>query len=391
MARQFPALFSLGILALLSPHAWAEGRCLHPATCTEDLEYAYLSQTRSSLKVGTLSESQRAGLQDRSLRKEVVEQLRTSLISGIDWDSQNKVAPWLSNIVEGSDKAIGVVLGQSLNPDGSASQVLVDRALKGKEMLDAGVVSMLAVCGGDAAGAGTTEASNMARVLEDNGVPKDKIIQEAQSTTTAENAWFLLRWIPKGTGKLYIITSDFHIARATYIFTETFNYFYRIAEDTYKNDPQWNSTTRKYPRLALVQAPTASFCGSHAVKPGPDINTMSLAKRARDEMSFLGTGEASMAMYGPPVNTINNVQYIWPVQINVTADPNNKEAFSKAMAQSMNTANALCECIGPTEKVGPAIEPYPLNLPPPDTFPEGMNSSDWKKICTSFAKPGQAE
>lgn len=53
------------------------------------------------------------------------------------------------------------------------------------------------------------------------GVPADAIILESQATTTAENAWFTLRWIPKGTGKVFIITSDFHIARATYIFEES--------------------------------------------------------------------------------------------------------------------------------------------------------------------------
>eukprot|EP00931_Biecheleriopsis_adriatica_P099382 TRINITY_DN7386_c0_g1_i1.p1 TRINITY_DN7386_c0_g1~~TRINITY_DN7386_c0_g1_i1.p1 ORF type:complete len:402 (+),score=76.05 TRINITY_DN7386_c0_g1_i1:37-1206(+) len=389
MARQATALI-LGIMAVFAQSVWASW----------DVEHVSLLQVRPALRVqepvslnqmGTLSELQRTGLHDRSLRKELVEQFRTSLFSGFDWDSQNEVAPWLTNIVEGSNKAIGIVLGQSLNPDGSAPQVLVDRALKAKELLDGGMVSMLVVSGGDPAGVGTTEASQLAKVLEDHGIPKNKIILESQATTTAENAWFALRWIPKGTGKLYIITSDFHIARATYIVTETFNYFYRMVEDTYKNDPRWNSSTRKYPRLALEQAPTASYCGSQAAKPGADINTASLAERARNEMSYLGTGEVPMAMFGPPVNTINNVQYIWPIQINVTLDPGNKEAFSKAMAQSMNAAKALCVCIGPPERVGPAIQPYPLTLPPPDNFPEGMNSSDWKKICTGFAKPGQAE
>merc|ERR1711920_1187453 len=111
------------------------------------------------------------------------------------------------------------------------------------------------------------------------------IIQESQSTTTAENAWFALRWIPPGTGKIYIVTSDFHIARATFIFQETFNYFYKMVEDRYKDDPRWNSTTRMYPRLTLIQAPTQSFCGSDASlstddDPAADINTKSLSRRA---------------------------------------------------------------------------------------------------------------
>ena len=48
------------------------------------------------------------------------------------------------------------------------------------------------------------EASQMAQALIDAGIPAERIIQESQATTTAENAWFLLRWIPKGTGKLFL-------------------------------------------------------------------------------------------------------------------------------------------------------------------------------------------
>eukprot|EP00931_Biecheleriopsis_adriatica_P099383 TRINITY_DN7386_c0_g2_i1.p1 TRINITY_DN7386_c0_g2~~TRINITY_DN7386_c0_g2_i1.p1 ORF type:complete len:404 (+),score=78.37 TRINITY_DN7386_c0_g2_i1:44-1213(+) len=389
MARQALA-FIFVILALFSHHVCAS-RASEQLSSLQVGPGLSVQQPVSLSQVGTLAELQRTGLHDRSLRKEAVEQLRTSLLSGFDWDSQNEVAPWLTNIVEGTNQAIGIVLGQSLNPDSSAPQVLVDRALKAKELLDRGTVSMLVVSGGDPEGVGKTEASQMAKVLEDHGIPKNKIIWESQGATTAENAWFALRWIPKGTGKVYIVTSDFHIARATYIVTETFNYFYRMVEDTYKNDSRWNSSTRKYPRLAVEQVPTASYCGSQAAEPSGDIHSASLAELARNEMSYLGTGEVPMAMFGPPVNTINKVQYIWPIQIDVTLDPGNKESFSKAMAQSMNAARALCTCTGPPERVGPAIEPYPLTLPPADVFPEGMTSSDWKKICTEFAKPGQAE
>lgn len=76
------------------------------------------------------------------------------------------------------------------------------------------------VSGADPAGVGHTEASLTAHVLTQVGVPLDAILQESQATTTAENAWFMLRWIPKNTGRVVIITSDFHMARATYIFQE---------------------------------------------------------------------------------------------------------------------------------------------------------------------------
>ena len=139
---------------------------------------------------------------------------------GIDWGRQNKLPPWMTSITEGADQAIAVVLGQSLKPDGSAPQVLLDRAAMARKLLKQGTVKKVIVSGGDPAGVGFTEASTTARVLVKAGIPLEVIIQESQATTTAENAWFVLRWIPKGTGRVYIVTSDFHMPRATYIFQE---------------------------------------------------------------------------------------------------------------------------------------------------------------------------
>merc|ERR1712232_537044 len=98
------------------------------------------------------------------------------------------------------------------------------------------------------------------------GIRKDQIIIESQATTTAENAWFALRWLPKGTGHFYLVTSEFHMARATYIFEETLNYFYRMVEDAYKDvvNAHCNGTVDRYPRLTIRQAPTKSFCDNSA-------------------------------------------------------------------------------------------------------------------------------
>eukprot|EP00913_Durusdinium_trenchii_P024784 g23262.t2 len=102
----------------------------------------------------------------------------------------------------------------------SSAIVLLDRAHMAKKLLDEGTVVKVIVSGADPAGVGHTEASLTAHVLTQVGVPLDAILQESQATTTAENAWFMLRWIPKNTGRVVIITSDFHMARATYIFQE---------------------------------------------------------------------------------------------------------------------------------------------------------------------------
>ncbi|CAE7036821.1 unnamed protein product [Symbiodinium natans] len=313
-------------------------------------------------------------------RKAVVAQWsRSGWHKGIDWKSQNKLPPWMSSITEGADEAIAVVLGQSLKPDGSAPQVLLDRAAKAKQLLEQGTVTKIVVTGGDTAGVGHTEASLAANVLVQAGIPQTAILQEAQATTTAENAWFTLRWIPKGTGRVFIITSDFHMARATYIFQEVFNHFYGMMEQTYKDDPRWTATPKRYPRLEIVQAPTASFCGSNASsnhdhESSADINSFSLAKRARDELKFLGSGEVTKALYGQP---LVNILYIWPIQINATKDPDGGANLKAAMAQAMNTAEALCECVSPPGEGGPEL-PYPLQLPAPQ---ERQGSSDWHNVC----------
>lgn len=301
------------------------------------------------------------------------------VIDLINWDDQAKLPPWLSPISEGAAQGVAVVLGQSLKPDGTPPQALVDRAKKAKKLLQEGKVIKVIVSGGDPAGVGRTEASMMATVLELEGIPKSSIIQESQATTSAENAWFALRWIPKGTGQFYIVTSDFHMARATYIFKETFNYFYAMVEEAYKNDPAWKSQTKKYPRLNVVQAPTKSFCGSNGSlnedeNAHADVNSFSLRKRVIDELGFLGTGEVSNSLYGAP---LSQIMYIWPVQINVTKDPDSKVNFQEAMAQQMRAVRSLCMCVSPPEKGGPEL-PYPMSLPIQTQFP--LPTSKWRQV-----------
>ena len=63
--------------------------------------------------------------------------------AGIDWDTENKLPPWMTSITEGSQQAVAVLLGQSLPPDGSAPQVLVDRAEMAKKLLDEGLFGLL--------------------------------------------------------------------------------------------------------------------------------------------------------------------------------------------------------------------------------------------------------
>lgn len=277
------------------------------------------------------------------------------------------------------------MLGQSLKPDGTAPQDLKDRALAAKALLDEGKVNKIIVCGSDPAGVGHTEASEAAQVLTSAGVSAESIIMEAQSTTTGENAWFALRWIPQGTGQLYLVTSDFHMARATYIFAEVFNYFYKMVEEHYVHDPAWISAAKRYPRLAIHQVPARSFCGSDASlskdgDPNADVNEWSLAKRALDELGFLGRNEVSASLYGEPLAPI---MYIWPIQIDVNKDPEGQGNWRKAMAQAMHVAQSLCVCQARPQPGGAEVLPYPLQTPIPDSFPEGFSAKSWRGIINT--------
>ena len=93
--------------------------------------------------------------------------------TSIDWSIQNRIPPWLSNIESGSSQGVAIVLGQSLKPDGNPSQVLLDRALKAKELLETQKVSKVIVTGGDPAGVGRTEAYEMKQVLVKAGIPAE--------------------------------------------------------------------------------------------------------------------------------------------------------------------------------------------------------------------------
>lgn len=308
-----------------------------------------------------------------------------AVVELIDWDLVTKLPPWMSPIRENSTQGLAVVLGQSLKPDGTPPQVLIERAKGAKKLLDDGLVTKVMTCGSDPANVGHTEAFELRKVLIDNGIPEDKIIMEYQSSTTAENAWFALRWIPEGTGQVYIVTSDFHIPRATYIFQETFNYFYKMLEDHFRDDPLWTSPTKRYPRLGLHQVPVKSFCGSNASlnhddDPHADVNQLSLRKRALNELTYLGDHEVIDAMYGEPKSKI---LYIWPIEIDVTQDEQNADNFRAAVGQAEHAAQSLCECQAPPEGEGPEL-PYPLTLPiPTDLITPVKQWQDIINTCTA--------
>mmetsp|Transcript_38680 Transcript_38680/g.70433 ORF Transcript_38680/g.70433 Transcript_38680/m.70433 type:complete len:260 (-) Transcript_38680:66-845(-) len=121
-----------------------------------------------------------------------------------------------------------LVLGQSLNPDGTAPQVILQRAQTAATLYStvAEGRALVLVSGADVAGVGVTEAEIMASVLVDAGVPPAAIIQDRAARTTFENAKncvkLMMGNMPKEVEPLdvqiHLVTSDFHMPRALLIF-----------------------------------------------------------------------------------------------------------------------------------------------------------------------------
>jgi hypothetical protein len=111
-----------------------------------------------------------------------------------------------------------VVLGQSLNADKSVPPVLRARVLAATELHAKHPEAMLVVTGGDPVGVGQSEASIMTQLLTSAGVARANIVLEDQSQNTVQNALLSLPLIPTSAQVLHLVTSDFHMPRAAYIF-----------------------------------------------------------------------------------------------------------------------------------------------------------------------------
>lgn len=67
-------------------------------------------------------------------------------------------------------------------------------------------------------GVGEPEAVTMKRFLVSQGVPESAVLVEPRATSTRENALFTKELLQGGGGKLVLLTSDYHIYRATRAF-----------------------------------------------------------------------------------------------------------------------------------------------------------------------------
>jgi len=180
-----------------------------------------------------------------------------------------------------------VVLGQSLNPDGSYPVTLSARVRAAADTLSClsgntpASPPVVILSGGDAAGVGVSEARCMLELLfpcsfQPTPDLAAEVLLEEDSLTTVANAAFCMPLLVRASiSTVYLVSSDFHLPRALYIFEAV------LAASG----------------LRIVPVPAAT----PAPRPGDKgVNAKPLAERARDEVRFMGFIDDLMLRHTPP-------------------------------------------------------------------------------------------
>jgi len=106
-----------------------------------------------------------------------------------------------------------LVLGCAVRADGSPSHMLEDRILTGVDLYQADLADNILMSGDRSEG--YDEVSTMARVAEELGVPKEKILIDPEGYSTYESIVNLLE-AHKGK-RVLIVTQKYHLHRALYV------------------------------------------------------------------------------------------------------------------------------------------------------------------------------
>ena len=122
-----------------------------------------------------------------------------------------------------SDELCIVVLGFQLEPDGSMKDELIRRLTVALNSAKKYPKSYIVCTGGGTAAdnPAASEAGEMAKWLEANGIEKQRLIVEDNSITTAQNAIFtydILTSLYPSVKKLAVVSSDYHIATGELLF-----------------------------------------------------------------------------------------------------------------------------------------------------------------------------
>jgi len=128
-----------------------------------------------------------------------------------------------------------IILGGGINPDGSLREITIDRIKKGIKLFRRNITDWIIASGAygfmENYVPPITEAKAMAKYLENNGVPKEKIILEEKSKDTIGNAYFTKVNVlePRKWYNPIVVTSNFHIPRTRYIFKKVLGKKYNVS------------------------------------------------------------------------------------------------------------------------------------------------------------------
>lgn len=116
-----------------------------------------------------------------------------------------------------------VVLGGGINPDGTLPAVACARVIRAVELFHAGIAPRLILsgrCGLTDPDPVVTEAAAMATYALEHGVPADCLLLEEVARDTVGNAYFTreMYLAPNGWISIRVVTSDFHLSRAAFVF-----------------------------------------------------------------------------------------------------------------------------------------------------------------------------
>ena len=128
-----------------------------------------------------------------------------------------------------------VVLGSTVNDDGSLPTHARQRAVRAVMLLAAGVAPRIIFSGRCNLTAteppAISEAAAMAALAESLGAPRDAILLEEESRDTIGNAYFVGRRFlePNGWSSIRVVTSDFHVPRTTWVFQKMLGDAYDVS------------------------------------------------------------------------------------------------------------------------------------------------------------------
>lgn len=111
-----------------------------------------------------------------------------------------------------------IVLGAQISENGPSAvlQYRLDRAV---EYLEQNPDTVCIVSGAQGRNEPCTEAEGMADYLLAKGIPAERILQEREARTTAENLAYSRKLMPEGSS-VGIVTNNFHVFRALQIARE---------------------------------------------------------------------------------------------------------------------------------------------------------------------------